>query len=117
MLERGGIPYFSDLAARRSHLLYDAIDNSDGFYRTFVTDPKLRSHMQVVFTIGDGTSPKNMELVEKFLTETNDEHGWMDIRSHPLGIPSDAIRVTMYNGQTMDTIRVVRDYMHDFMKR
>eukprot|EP00661_Eupelagonemidae_sp_cell13_P002638 gene2638-biopygen20058 len=37
------------------------------------------------------------ELVNAFLNETSKELGWLDIRSHPLGIPSDAIRVTMYN--------------------
>merc|ERR1712113_646205 len=36
MIERGGLPFFEDLAIRRSDLLYNVIDNSDGFYRTFV---------------------------------------------------------------------------------
>eukprot|EP00932_Pfiesteria_piscicida_P011484 SRR837773.22656.p2 GENE.SRR837773.22656~~SRR837773.22656.p2 ORF type:complete len:322 (-),score=157.51 SRR837773.22656:21-863(-) len=116
MLERGGVEFFEQLAIRRSNLLYDVIDNSQGFYRTFVTNGKFRSRMQVVFTVRSG-SGKDCELVEKFLTEANDELGWLDIRSHPLGIPSDAIRVTMYNHQTTATVKVVRDFMHDFMKR
>lgn len=58
-----------------------------------------------------------MELVEKFLSEANDDLGWLDIRSHPLGLPSDAIRVTMYNHQTIETVKVVRDFMRDFQKR
>jgi phosphoserine aminotransferase len=116
MIERGGLPFFEDLAIRRSILLYNYIDNSEGFYRTFVNDPEFRSRMQVVFTIGSG-SGKDHELVEKFLAEANDDLGWLDIRSHPLGLPSDAIRVTMYNHQTMDTVRVVREFMHDFQKR
>merc|ERR1712066_1174331 len=103
-------------AIRRSRLLYDVIDNSNGFYRTFVTDDKFRSRMQVVFTIRSGAGDDH-GLVEKFLTEANDELGWLDIRSHPLGIPSDAIRVTMYNHQTEDTVKVVREFMHDFQKR
>lgn len=116
MIERGGLEFFEDLAIRRSSLLYDFIDNSDGFYRTFVTNRDFRSRMQVVFTIrtGDGL---DYDLVEKFLTEANDELGWLDIRSHPLGVPSDAIRVTMYNHQTEDTVKVVREFMHDFQKR
>merc|ERR1719337_362833 len=105
MIERGGIPFFEDLAIRRSGILYDFIDNSDGFYRTFVNSPKDRSRMQVVFTIGNGAG------------EANDDLGWLDIRSHPLGLPSDAIRVTMYNHQTEDTVRVVREFMHDFQRR
>ena len=28
--------------------------------------------------------------------------GWLDVRSHPLGIDSDAIRITMYNPQPIE---------------
>lgn len=115
MLERGGVPFFEDLAIHRSNLLYNYIDNSN-YYRTFVNTEEFRSRMQVVFTIGSGLG-KDHELVEKFLAEANDELGWLDIRSHPLGLPSDAIRVTMYNHQTLDTVRTVREFMHDFQKR
>merc|ERR1719327_1721670 len=116
MIEQGGTAFFEELAIRRSNLLYDVIDNSNGFYRTFVNKASMRSRMQVVFTVKSG-SGEDHALVEKFLTEANDELGWLDIRSHPLGLPSDAIRVTMYNHQTLDTIRVVREFMHDFQKR
>jgi phosphoserine aminotransferase len=116
MIERGGTPFFEELAIRRSNLLYDLIDNSNGFYRTFVTNEKMRSRMQVVFTVRSG-SGEDHSLVEKFLSEANDELGWLDIRSHPLGLPSDAIRVTMYNHQTEDAVKVVREFMHEFRKR
>merc|ERR1712232_1432134 len=116
MIERGGTEFFEHLAIRRSNLLYNYIDNSSGFYRTFVNNQNLRSRMQVVFTIGSGEG-KDHELVEKFLQEANDELGWLDIRSHPSGLPSDAIRVTMYNHQTEETVRVVREFMHNFHKR
>jgi phosphoserine aminotransferase len=116
MIERGGTRAFEELAIRRSNLLYDMIDNSGGFYRTFVTDEAFRSRMQVVFTIGTGSGADH-ELVEKFLEEANESLGWLDIRSHPLGLPSDAIRVTMYNHQTMDTVNVVREFMHGFQQR
>jgi len=118
MLERGGIPYFEELAIKRSNLLYDLIDSSSGFYNTFVpAGSEFRSRMQVVFTIGTGSDPADVELVEKFLHEANEGLGWLDIRSHPLGIPSDAIRVTMYNHQTLATVRVVQEFMADFQKR
>jgi len=114
MTERGGLPYFEDLAIRRSNLLYDLIDNSSGYYRCFVNDWKFRSRMQVVFTIRSGVG-EDEKLVQKFLDET-EKLGWLDVRSHPLGIPSDAIRITMYNPQPYETIQKVRDFMHDFMK-
>jgi len=116
MIERGGVAHFEQLAIRRSGLLYDLIDNSEGFYRTFVNEDKFRSRMQVVFTIRTGAG-RDHELVEKFLSEANDDLGWLDIRSHPLGTPSDAIRVTMYNHQTEDTVKIVKEFMHDFQTR
>lgn len=75
------------------------------------------ARMQVVFTIGDGTSEKNQELVNLFLAETSEQLGWLDIRSHPLGIPSHALRVTMYNPQPIEHIQEVQKYMIEFMKR
>lgn len=116
MIEKGGIPYFEKLAIERSSLLYDFIDASNGFYRTFVTEAKFRSRMQVVFTIGSGEGGDTV-LVEEFLTHANDTLGWLDIRSHPLGLKSDVIRVTMYNHQTIDSIMVVREYMKQFMDK
>merc|ERR1712025_825357 len=72
MIERGGVPFFEELAIRRSGMLYDLIDNSGGFYRTFVNSEKFRSRMQVVFTVKSGAG-KDQDLVEKFLVEANDE--------------------------------------------
>ena len=51
------------------------------------------------------------------MKETGDELGWLDIRSHPLGIESDAIRVTTYNAQTIEAVSIVRDFMKDFYDR
>jgi len=50
--------------------------------------------MQVVFTIRSGES-KDAKLIQKFLEISEFELGWLDIKSHPLGLPTDAIRVTM----------------------
>lgn len=115
MLEKGGIPYFEDLAMRRSGLLYDLIDGSGGFYRTFVTDLKFRSRMQVVFTIRSGEGA-DAELVEKFIAEA-EEAGWVDVRSHPLGLDSPAIRITMYNAQPFEVIMEVRRFMEAFQEK
>ena len=114
MLERGGLPYYEDLAIRRSNTLYNYIDDSDGFYRTFVTDARFRSRMQVVFTIRSGEG-RDAHLVEKFIAEAEGQ-GWLDVRSHPLGIESDAIRITMYNPQPIEVIEYIRDFMHEFKK-
>ena len=120
MLEMGGLPYFEELAIRRSNLLYDYIDESGGFYRCFVGRDEgpigVRSRMQVVFTIksGEGADAK---LVEAFLDEAETKLGWLDIRAHPLGVDSPSIRVTMYNPMEVAIIEQVRDFMHEFKGR
>ena len=116
MRGKGGLKFFEDLAIKRSNILYNYIDNSsDGFYRTFVTESKFRSRMQVVFTVRSGEG-EDEQLVEKFLKEATDL-GWLDIRSHPLGISSSAIRVTMYNPQPVEVIEQVQKFMVDFKER
>jgi phosphoserine aminotransferase len=114
MIAKGGLDYYEDLAIRRSNVLYDIIDTSDGFYRCFVNDADFRSRMQVVFTIKSGEG-QDAKLVEKFLDATADM-GWLDVRSHPLGIDSDAIRITMYNPQPIEVVEHVRDFMYEFQK-
>ncbi len=48
MREQGGVAGMEERAARRSGAVYEAIDGSDGFYRSPV-EPAHRSHMNVVF--------------------------------------------------------------------
>jgi len=69
--------------------------------------------MNLVFTIGSGEG-EHGKLVERFLNETADI-GWLDVRSHPLGISTDAIRITMYNHQPIEVITRIRDWMNKFM--
>ena len=70
--------------------------------------------MQVVFTIRSGEG-KDALLVEKFIEEC-ESMGWLDVRSHPLGISSDAIRITMYNPQPIEVVQHIQDFMHHFKK-
>ena len=118
MIAKGGMKYFEDLAIKRADLLYDVVKESNGFYRTFVTDRKFMSRMNVVFSIFKSENEEeNALLVKEFLRETCEELSWLDIKSHPLGLKSDAIRVTTYNPQPIETVQIVADYMRDFMSR
>jgi phosphoserine aminotransferase len=51
MLAEGGVPVQQEKAKIRSELLYAAIDNSDGYYINNI-DPKYRSRINILFTIG-----------------------------------------------------------------
>lgn len=68
-----------------------------------------------MFTIGSGEGVHG-QLVEQFLNETA-QMGWLDVRSHPLGISTDAIRITMYNHQPIEVVTMIRDWMSKFMDK
>jgi len=107
MKDKGGVPYFEELAPRRANILYDFIDASNGFYRTFVTDPKWRSWMHVVFYCEDNELSKQLVA---FLLANN----VVDARAHPLGANREAIRVTMYNPQPIEQVIAIRDLLIQF---
>ena len=98
MLEKGGIDYFEERANRRSKMFYDYIDNSDGYYSTFVKDESFRSRMNVCFRIKND----DKVLTDKFISEA-EKLGWIDIRGHPMttknfdDFSSNSLRVTMYS--------------------
>ena len=97
-IEQGGIPFSEGLASHRTGLLYDYIDISGGFYPSIVGCSEFRSRTQAVFTIDSGLR-EDHEWVKNFLAESNDDLGSLDVRSHRLGPPVDAIRVTMSHPQ------------------
>ena len=60
----GGLHYWDELADKKSSMIYDTIDGSDGFYCCPV-DKKCRSRMNVPFTIMGG----NEAVEKKFLQD------------------------------------------------
>ena len=46
-------------------------------------------------------SGKNAELVNQFLKESGDEFGWLDIRSHPLGIEQRTNSAILFIGTNL----------------
>lgn len=80
-----------------------------------MVDERFRSRMQVVFTVKTG-SGADADLVEKFITEA-ETAGWVDVRSHPLGVDSPSIRITMYNAQPIEKVAEIRAFMQSFMEK
>ena len=65
MNEMGGLTHYENLATKRSHLLWSLIDESNGFYKSKITDKKYRSRINVIVRIQGGD--KNLE--EMFIQE------------------------------------------------
>lgn len=63
MLKLGGIPAMAENAAKKSGLLYDYIDNSDGYYSNAI-QKRWRSRMNVPFRVCC-----NADLEKKFIEQ------------------------------------------------
>ena len=99
----GGIDGMQQRAAERSTMVYNAIDNSDGFYRSPV-EVAFRSHTNVVFRLG------SEELESKFLTEAAD-HDMKNLKGHR---SVGGIRASLYNALPTASVEVLTQFMAAF---
>jgi len=65
MNQMGGLDYYKLLARQRGMLLWDFIDNSDGYYQSKFTNKEYRSRLNVIFRIAGG----NVDLEQTFIKE------------------------------------------------
>jgi phosphoserine aminotransferase len=103
MAEAGGLAEFERRAAERAGLIYDAIDGSDGWYRSPVEEAS-RSHMNVVFRLPDE------DLERRFVAEAAGV-GMANLKGHR---NVGGIRASVYNAMPIDSVRALVDFMADF---
>ena len=106
--EKGGIAKVDEENQKKAKLLYDAIDNSNGFY-TGHAQKDSRSLMNVSFNIKD----KDSELEAKLLEEA-DKAGMIGLKGHrSIG----GLRASIYNAVPYEAVEALVNLMHDFAKR
>lgn len=101
--EMGGLEEMARINAEKAELLYDAIDNSGGFYKG-CADPAHRSHMNVTFRLG------SKELEDAFIQQAKSE-GLTDLKGHR---SVGGIRASIYNAMTIEGVDALRNFMYDF---
>ena len=102
--EQGGVEKIEELNKKKSQILYDVIDSSDGFYTGHVVDKAQRSIMNVVFTMA------NEDLESKFVTQAKDA-GLTTLKGHrSLG----GIRASVYNAMPVEGAEALASFMKDF---
>ena len=104
--DRGGLAGMAERASRRSGLVYDVMDSSDGFY-TGPAHLQARSHTNVVFRLG---SP---DLDARFLSEARDV-GLVNLKGHR---SVGGVRASIYNAMPDEGVDELTDFMRDFAKR
>ncbi|XP_075230954.1 phosphoserine aminotransferase [Lycorma delicatula] len=105
--ERGGIKGMEDRAKQKSSLIYDTIDQSEGFYSCTVKKP-YRSRMNVPFII-----PGHPELEVQFLNEA-EQLKMVQLKGHRM---VGGIRASLYNAITVDEAKVLADFMKSFRNK
>ncbi len=103
MRDLGGVAAMEERAARRSGSVYDAIAESDGFYRSPV-EPAHRSHMNVVFR-----SPSD-ELDAAFLKSAEQDR-LVNLKGHR---SVGGIRASIYNAMTDEGVDALVEFMAAF---
>ncbi len=103
---QGGVKVFAERNQRKAQKLYDAIDNSDGFY-TNPVDPECRSWMNVPFNL------KTDELTVLFLEDAK-KAGLTNLKGHKL---AGGVRASIYNPMPEEGVDALVEFMRGFAKR
>lgn len=93
-------------SAEKSKLIYQVIDESNGFYVCRVPLP-VRSRVNVPFRIRDGD-----EDLEKQFIEQARKRNIIQLKGHR---SVGGIRASLYNAITMEEVSVLATFMRDFM--
>jgi phosphoserine aminotransferase len=101
----GGLASMHDLNRRKAKLLYDVIDESDGFYRGHA-QPNSRSLMNVTFRLPED------ETQDKFLKQAK-ARNLVELKGHR---SVGGIRASIYNAMPIEGVEKLRDFMREFAK-
>ncbi|MCI6529474.1 MAG: 3-phosphoserine/phosphohydroxythreonine transaminase [Mesosutterella sp.] len=106
LLQQGGVKEMQRRSALKSGLLYQTIDESEGFYRTRVQKDS-RSRMNVTFALRDES------LNEPFLAGAL-ERGLKGVKGHR---SVGGMRASLYNAVPQEGVQALADYMKEFARR
>ncbi|MCF6411045.1 3-phosphoserine/phosphohydroxythreonine transaminase [Pseudalkalibacillus salsuginis] len=106
MIEQGGLTEFIHRSEQKASLLYNTIDESDGFY-TGHAEKSSRSRMNITFNL------PNSELSKAFLQGTEDE-GFVGLSGHR---SVGGCRASLYNGVGLASCERLVNYMEKFKKK
>jgi len=99
----GGLDKMAEINKEKSQLLYDAIDQSNGFYQPHA-EKDSRSTMNVTFRLPDPA------LEEKFVAGAK-SRGLVELKGHR---SVGGFRASIYNAMSREGVVLLRDYMLEF---
>ncbi|MGE7841061.1 3-phosphoserine/phosphohydroxythreonine transaminase [Lysinibacillus sp. NPDC093712] len=103
---KGGVEAIAKLNEAKAQVIYDAIDNSNGFFTGHAT-PESRSLMNITFRVADE------ELEKQFLAEAK-AAGFIGLNGHR---SVGGCRASTYNAVPLETCEALRDFMVAFQQK
>ena len=94
-------------SARKSGLIYEVIDSSNGFY-TCPVPVAVRSRVNIPFRIRNCDE----ELEKQFLEQAKKKWNMIQLKGHR---SVGGIRASLYNAVTVDEAALLADFMKEFM--
>lgn len=104
--QQGGLAAMGERNARKSAMVYDTIDGSNGFYRNDV-ERAARSRMNASFVLHDNA------LDSAFLAES-EAAGFIGLKGHKA---VGGMRASLYNAVSQDAVEALVQFMRDFAAR
>lgn len=104
--EKGGLEAIAANNEAKAKVIYDVIDNSNGFYNGHAT-PESRSLMNITFTLADAA------LEKQFLAEAKDA-GFVGLDGHR---SVGGCRASTYNAVPLETCQALADFMVAFQNK
>lgn len=101
----GGVAAIEELNEKKARLIYDAIDNSNGFYRGHAENDS-RSLMNITFRL------PSEELEKEFVAEAG-KLNLMGLKGHR---EVGGIRASIYNAMQLSGCSTLAEFMADFQK-
>ncbi|MGE7949975.1 3-phosphoserine/phosphohydroxythreonine transaminase [Lysinibacillus sp. NPDC093688] len=103
---KGGVAEIEKHNELKAKVIYDAIDNSNGFYKGHAT-PESRSLMNITFRVADE------ELEKQFLAEAK-AAGFVGLNGHR---SVGGCRASTYNAVPLKACEALRDFMVEFQQK
>lgn len=104
--EQGGVQSIADLNQKKAQLIYDAIDDSDGYYVGYI-DKEYRSTMNITFGLG------TPELEQAFLAEAK-RVGFVGLNGHR---SVGGCRASTYNAVPLSSCERLVEFMREFKRK
>jgi phosphoserine aminotransferase len=107
MERQGGLAAIEKRNGEKAKAIYDAIDESGGFYKGTISDKAARSHMNLTFKL-----PSD-ELTDKFIKEASAKDMVALKGYRTVG----GIRASIYNGMPVEGCQLLATHMKEFAQR